>query len=76
MPRKGVYFVLHSTADIDYSKPEFQKPGVGVWTEMPPGYYEAKRAFDDLGIKTDVIVGTSFPEHTIGIYFGAGSAKP
>lgn len=69
-PHSGVYFVLHSTADVDYSKPEFRKPGVGVWTEMPPAYYTAKKVFDRLGIKTDVVVGTSFPEGVLGIYFG------
>ena len=69
-PHSGVYFVLHSTADVDYGKPEFRKPGVGVWTEMPPAYYTAKKVFDRLGIKTDVVVGTSFPEHVLGIYFG------
>jgi hypothetical protein len=75
-PKSGVYFVLHSTADVDYSKPEFQKPGVGVWTEMPNAYFTAKRAFENIGIKPDLEAGTSFPEHTLGIYFGVGTARP
>lgn len=73
-PRSGVYFVLHSTADIDYSRSEFQKPNVGVWTKMPPAYFSAKRAFERIGIHPDVEVGASFPEDTLGIYFGIGTA--
>jgi hypothetical protein len=75
-PKQGVYFILHSTADVDYSKPEFQKPNVGVWTELPFAYLTAKRAFENIGIKTDMEAGKSFPEHTLGIYFGIGTAKP
>lgn len=75
-PQTGLYFVLHSTADVDYSKPEFQKPEVGVWTEMPPGYFTVTRAFESIGVKPGLESGTSFPEHTIGIYFGAGTVKP
>jgi hypothetical protein len=74
-PRSGVYFVLHSTADKDYSKPEYRQPNVGVWTELPSGYLTIKDAFGKLGIDTSEEVGTSFPAHTIGIYFGVGTAR-
>ena len=67
-PKNGFYFVLHSTADVDFSK-----PGTGVWTTMPGSYYIAKRAFDDL-IKTDLVVGFGYPENELGIYFGSGTA--
>lgn len=71
----GLYFVLHSTADVDYSRPEFRKPGIGVWTKHRPAYYTAKEALDKLGVKTDLVVGTTFPEDVLGIYFGVGTAK-
>ena len=41
---------------------------------MPSAYFTAKRAFEDIGIKPDIQVGTRFPEHTLGIYFGVGTA--
>jgi hypothetical protein len=75
-PHRGLYFVLRSSADIDYTKPEFRKPGVGVWTKMQPAYYTAKRAFDELGIKTELVVGARFPDNVLGIHFGVGTAKP
>jgi hypothetical protein len=71
----GLYFVLHSTVDVDYSKPEFRRPNVGVWTKMQPAYDTAKAVFDKLGIKTDLVVGATFPEDVLGIYFGVGTAK-
>lgn len=74
-PKMGVYLVLHSTADIDYSKPEFRNPNVGVWTEMPHGHEALKKAFDAIGVKLDSESGTSFPSGTIGIYFGPGTAR-
>jgi len=75
VPHAGLYFVLHSTADIDYNDPVFRKPGVGVWTETPTSYYVIKNVLDKLGIKSEMVVGTAFPEHTLGMYFGVGTAK-
>jgi hypothetical protein len=69
-PKAGLYFVLHSTVDVDISK-----PGTGAWTLMPPAYFTAKEAFENL-IRTDLVVGASYPEKELGIYFGAGTAKP
>ena len=57
--KTGLYFALHSTAQ---------------WTEMPPGYYLLKPAFDDL-VPTDLVVEFGFPVHELGIYFGAGTAR-
>jgi hypothetical protein len=74
-PRQGLCFVLHSTADIDYSNPVFQKPDAAVWTEMPNAYLTAKRAFEDIGMKAEIQAGTAFPAHTVGIYFGIGTTK-
>jgi hypothetical protein len=71
-PHQGLYFVLHSTADRDPSWPD----DVGVWTKMQPDYYIVKSAFDELQIKNDLVVGASFPEDELGIYFGVGTAKP
>jgi hypothetical protein len=68
-PKTGLYFVLHSTIDPDPSK-----PGTGAWTEMAPGFYAVKPAFDEL-TPTDLVVGFSFPEHELGIYFGIGTAR-
>jgi hypothetical protein len=35
-----------------------------------------KAALDDLHIKNALVVGLSFPEDELGIYFGYGTAKP
>jgi hypothetical protein len=71
-PHGGLYFVLHSTADRDPSWAD----NIGVRTKMPPSYDTVKKAFDELSIKNDLVVGFSFPEDELGIYFGFGTAKP
>jgi hypothetical protein len=75
IPMPGLYLVIHSTADIDYTKPEFQHPNVGVWTKFQPSRETVAKAFTQLGIKTGGEVGQAFPEDTLGIYFGPGTAK-
>jgi hypothetical protein len=75
-PGSGVFFVRHSTADVDYNNPVFRDPKVGVWTEVPPNYASLEKAFAGLGIKTSSTNGVAFPSHQIGIYFGTGSARP
>jgi len=74
-PRRGLYFVLHSTADPDYSKPEWRQPNVGVWTQLLQGYLPLKQAFHEIGVEAPEEVGYTFPEQTIGIYFGVGTAR-
>jgi hypothetical protein len=74
-PRQGLYFVLHSTVDPDYSRPEWRQPNVGVWTEVVRGYQPVKQAFHEIGIDAPEEVGYTFPEHTIGVYFGVGTAR-
>jgi hypothetical protein len=75
MPRTGIYLVLHSTADIDFSNPS-RSPGSGVWIEQPNGLQLVTKAFKDLGADlANPTVGTAVPENTIGVYFGQGSAR-
>jgi hypothetical protein len=74
-PRQGLYFVLHSTTDPDYTKPEWRRPNVGVWTQLVRGYQPVKQAFHDIGTDASEEVGYTFPEQTIGIYFGVGTAR-
>jgi hypothetical protein len=71
-PERGLYFVLHSTADRDPSWPK----DYSVWTKVQPAYGTAKAAFDELHIKNKLAIGFSFPEDELGIYFGTGTAKP
>jgi hypothetical protein len=40
---------------------------------MPPAYFTPKSAFERIGAP---LVGTKFPEDTLGIYFGIGTANP
>ena len=74
-PRPGLFFVLHSTADPDYSKPEWRQPNVGAWTQIVSGYPAVKSAFHEIGIDATEEVGFTFPQETIGIYFGVGTAR-
>jgi hypothetical protein len=71
-PHKGLYFVLHSTADRDPSWPD----NVGCGRKCSQPTIRLKSAFDDLYIKSDLVVGFSFPEDELGVYFGIGTAKP
>jgi hypothetical protein len=71
-PKAGLYFVLHSTIDPD---PGNKEGKTGAWTEMPRAYYTVKSALDKL-TKTNLVVGASYPEKELGLYFGIGTAKP
>lgn len=71
-PRAGFYFVLHSTMDPDPANSEGK---TGAWTKIPRGYFTVKTAFDAL-IKTNMVVGASYPDGELGLYFGVGTAKP
>jgi len=70
-PKAGLYCVLHSTVDPD---PGNKEGKTGAWTEMPRAYYTVKGALDKL-TKTDLVVGASYPEHELGLYFGVGTAR-
>lgn len=70
-PKAGLYFVLHSTVDPDPGNPEGK---TGAWTTMPRAYYTVKEAFDEF-TKTDIVVGASYPEDELGLYFGVGTAR-
>jgi hypothetical protein len=69
--RPGFYFVLHSTVDPD---PGNKEGKTGAWTLMPNAYFSVNQAFSEL-IKTDLVVGASYPEKELGVYFGYGTAK-
>ena len=71
-PKAGFYFVLHSTVDPDPGNAEGK---TGAWTKMPRAYFTVKDAFDAL-TKTDLVVGASYPDGELGLYFGIGTAKP
>ncbi len=74
-PQRGFYFVLHSIGDKDYSNPIYRKPGVGVWTQRPVTMPGLKSLFNELGLGSSVHVGTAWPERTLGLYFGTGTAR-
>jgi hypothetical protein len=62
----GIVIVTHADA-----KPDFTKPGSGVWVAMTPSLASVYEAFHNVGIEADDISDTDLPGTTLRIYVGA-----
>jgi len=62
----GIVIVTHADA-----KPDFTKPGTGVWVAMTPSLASVYEAFHGIGIEPDDVSDTDLPRTTLRIYIGA-----
>jgi hypothetical protein len=62
----GIVIVTHADA-----KPDFTKPGTGVWVAMTPSLASVYEAFNGIGIEPDDVSDTNLPPNTLRIYVGA-----